>query len=167
MIKRNPSPMKKIYFLLFFAIATGFSTEKAKAQCTANFSYTASGNTATFTDLSTAGIGTVVTWGWNFGDGGFSGSQNPVHTYTACGVYNVSLTIGTTAFCSNTYNATVTVSGGITPSFTYNVDTTSGDVSFAPSPLGLNHGRWNIRQHSFCQSYLPGWRLYCLPDHFR
>jgi PKD repeat protein len=130
--------MKKIYFLLFLAFITSFATEKASAQCVANFSYTAAGNTATFTDMSTASIGSVVTWGWSFGDGNFSGSQNPVHTYSACGVYNVSLTIGTSAFCTNTYSTTVTVNGGITPSFTYNVDTTNGNVSFAASPLGLN-----------------------------
>jgi PKD repeat protein len=130
--------MKKLYFILLMVFAAAFSAENASAQCTANFSYTAAGNVATFTDLSTAGTGSVISWGWNFGDGGFSGSQNPVHTYASCGIYNVSLTIFTSTFCSNTYNGTVTVNGGITPSFTYTVDTTSGDVTFQASPLGLN-----------------------------
>ncbi|GAB7017112.1 hypothetical protein JCM10550A_24820 [Methanogenium cariaci] len=31
-------------------------------------------------------------WQWNFGDGGSSSQQNPVHTYTAPGVYTVQLT---------------------------------------------------------------------------
>ncbi|MGD0534090.1 MAG: PKD domain-containing protein [Methanoregula sp.] len=42
---------------------------------------TAGGNNLTiqFTDLSP---GTPLSWNWSFGDGTFSGLQNPVHTYT-------------------------------------------------------------------------------------
>lgn len=130
--------MKKTYLLLLFAIVSLTITNKAKAQCTAAFTYIVTADTVDFTDTSTAGFGSVVSWGWNFGDGGVSATQNPSYVYTACGIYNVSLTIFTSSFCSNTYNTTVTVSGGITPSFTYNVDTTSGNVAFQPQPLGLN-----------------------------
>jgi PKD repeat protein len=35
----------------------------------------------------------LVSWGWNFGDGGTSTLQNPSHTYTANGSYTVSLTV--------------------------------------------------------------------------
>lgn len=130
--------MKNIYTILFLAIFMAVSLKETRAQCTANFSYTTSGDTATFTDHSTAGFGTVITWLWNFGDGGFSGSQNPTHTFAACGIYTVSLTIGTTAFCINTYTTTVTVNGGIPASFTYNIDSTNGNVNFLAAPLALN-----------------------------
>jgi PKD repeat protein len=43
-----------------------------------------------FTDQSG---GSVTSWSWNFGDGGESTAQNPAHTYTAAGTYNVSLTV--------------------------------------------------------------------------
>ena len=43
-----------------------------------------------FTDQST---NSPTTWSWTFGDGGTSGAQNPGHTYTAAGVYTVSLTV--------------------------------------------------------------------------
>ncbi|NQS79056.1 MAG: PKD domain-containing protein [Methanoculleus bourgensis] len=43
-----------------------------------------------FTDLS-RGDG-ITSWSWDFGDGGTSNEQNPVHTYTAEGTYNVTLT---------------------------------------------------------------------------
>lgn len=33
------------------------------------------------------------TWAWDFGDGGVSTERNPTHTYTAKGVYDVSLTV--------------------------------------------------------------------------
>jgi hypothetical protein len=43
----------------------------------------------TFTDLSTC----ATSWQWNFGDGSGSALQNPVHTYSAPGLYTVSLTV--------------------------------------------------------------------------
>jgi PKD repeat protein len=83
----------------------------------ANFSGTPLTGTApvavTFTDLST---GTPTSWSWNFGDGGTSTAQNPSHTYTVAGTYNVSLT-ATNACGSNAAvkNGYVTVSGtGVT-----------------------------------------------------
>ncbi|MDQ1255554.1 MAG: hypothetical protein QG656_146 [Candidatus Hydrogenedentes bacterium] len=47
-----------------------------------------------FTDASTAPVGTVDRWFWNFGDGATVEEQNPVHVYTGPGVYSVSLTVG-------------------------------------------------------------------------
>ena len=49
--------------------------------------------TTQFTDLSVPGEGTIATWSWSFGDGDTSTEQNPAHTYTTPGVYNVSLTV--------------------------------------------------------------------------
>ncbi len=43
--------------------------------------------TVNFSDLSTGATG----WSWNFGDGGTSTLQNPSHTYTSLGNYNVTL----------------------------------------------------------------------------
>ncbi len=46
--------------------------------------------TVQFTDTST---GEVTNRSWDFGDGGGSTEQNPVHTYTAVGTYTVNLTV--------------------------------------------------------------------------
>ncbi len=54
--------------------------------------------TVQFTDLSPA----ASTWLWDFGDGNTSTLQNPVHTYTSFGSYNVRLTISITGGCSGT-----------------------------------------------------------------
>jgi len=43
-----------------------------------------------FTDYST---GSPSSWSWDFGDGGTSTSQNPVHTYSSTGVYDVTLNV--------------------------------------------------------------------------
>ena len=45
----------------------------------------------TFTDLSNPGSGEMLSWQWDFGDGFSSTEQNPNHTYTSGGNYNVSL----------------------------------------------------------------------------
>lgn len=51
--------------------------------------------TVQFLDLSQAGSKPITGWAWNFGDGGVSSQQNPVHVYTAGGSYGVSLTVTT------------------------------------------------------------------------
>jgi PKD repeat protein len=62
-----------------------------------------------FTDASTDPDGTVVAWGWDFGDGNVSSAQNPNHTYTAPGSYTVILTVqdntGLTHQTQDTVNA--------------------------------------------------------------
>jgi uncharacterized repeat protein (TIGR01451 family) len=51
------------------------------------------GESATFTDASSSNGMPIVAWLWDFGDGQTSVSQNPTHTYTAVGVYTVSLQV--------------------------------------------------------------------------
>ncbi len=61
---------------------------------TADFSPAATSGTApfavSFTDLSSPG---VLSWAWDFGDGATDSIANPVHTFTAPGVYTVSLLV--------------------------------------------------------------------------
>jgi len=55
--------------------------------------------TVTFTDNSTGG---AVSWEWNFGDGNTSTLQNPTHTYTTAGSYNVALNVTNAGGCRTT-----------------------------------------------------------------
>jgi PKD repeat protein len=59
---------------------------------TADFTYTVDGKTVTFTDAS-SDDGIITDWFWDFGDGDTSTEQNPVHTYSDYGEYNVRLTV--------------------------------------------------------------------------
>ena len=43
-------------------------------------------------------------WSWNFGDGGTASVRSPVHTYTAPGLYTVTLQTAMAGGCSRTYN---------------------------------------------------------------
>ncbi len=47
----------------------------------ADFSFTTSGLTASFTDASSDSDGSIVARSWNFGDGSTSSATNPSHTY--------------------------------------------------------------------------------------
>lgn len=56
-----------------------------------------------FTDMST---GTITDWSWSFGDGGTSTEQNPSHTYTQGGTYDVTLSITWSGGTTDTYTRT-------------------------------------------------------------
>lgn len=61
------------------------------AQPVAAFTYTDNGGgNISFQDMST---NSPTTWMWDFGDGNTSDQQNPSHTYTAGGTYNVCLIV--------------------------------------------------------------------------
>lgn len=63
----------------------------------ADFSYTPTivyvDTEVTFSDESTDEDGTIASWSWDFGDDSTSPEQNPTHTYTATGTYEVALTV--------------------------------------------------------------------------
>ena len=56
---------------------------------TSNVTWGAVPLTVNFTDQT---LGSPTSWSWTFGDGGTSTAQNPSHTYTTAGYYDVSLT---------------------------------------------------------------------------
>lgn len=57
----------------------------------ANFNFLTIGNNVDFTDQSS---NNPVNWFWDFGDGNTSTAQDPSHTYSAVGTYNVCLITG-------------------------------------------------------------------------
>jgi len=62
---------------------------------TAGFTYTANGLAATFTSTTTdaESAANALKYAWTFGDGATSTEQNPMHTYTAAGTYDVTLDV--------------------------------------------------------------------------
>jgi PKD repeat protein/Zn-dependent protease len=55
--------------------------------------------TINFVDLSS---GTPDSWNWSFGDGNYSTTQNPVHTYRQPGLYSVALTVANGTLSNST-----------------------------------------------------------------
>ena len=72
-------------------------TAPPNANIQSDFTYTCDG-VVNFTDLST---NAPFAWAWDFGDGNTSVAQNPTHTYTSDGSYDVQL-IATNQFGSDT-----------------------------------------------------------------
>ena len=61
-----------------------------------------------FTDASTAPDSSIASWSWDFGDGTQSTEQNPTHTFTEPGVYEVSLIVANTLGLTDEQTTTVT-----------------------------------------------------------
>ena len=85
-------------------------TSTANTPPVANFTFTTSGLTASFTDTSTDSNGTIASRAWNFGDGTTSTAANPSKTYAAAGTYTVQLTVTDNGGATNSTSKSVTVS---------------------------------------------------------
>jgi len=59
----------------------------------ANFSSNVSEGYAPLSVQFTGLSQNVIAWNWNFGDGGTSTDQSPMHTFSAAGIYTVNLTV--------------------------------------------------------------------------
>jgi gliding motility-associated-like protein len=71
---------------------------------TANFNYsspTCETKGVNFTDASVANAGVVAKWNWNFGDGGLSVLQNPMHTFSPPNTYVITLNVETNKGCKS------------------------------------------------------------------
>jgi PKD repeat protein len=58
-----------------------------------------------FTNLSS----NAVSYAWDFGDGNTSTDENPIHTYSEVGDYEVSLTVTSADNCTSTFTQTVNI----------------------------------------------------------
>jgi len=97
------------------------------------------GNVSSFLDLSTVVTGNVEGWVWDFGDlTTLSNLQNPVHTYSDTGVFNVTLISITDSVCRDTITQMVTVHPSPVAGFTNDtvcaqLSMTFADTSTIPS----------------------------------
>jgi len=117
---------------------------------TANFTYSASGLTVSFTDTSMDSGGTIGSHAWTFGDGGTSSATNPTHTYAAGGTYSVTETVtdsGNGSTSSKTSAVTVSASGGTpTANFTYTISRLTVNFTDTSTDSGGSIGMhsWNF-----------------------
>ena len=89
--------------------------------------------TVYFSDSSTAENCTINTWEWSFGDSTpNSTQQDPAHTYTTSGLYNVGLTITNTSFTiTNSTTKTAYINATVNldaPNADFTVTETCGDI---------------------------------------
>ncbi len=90
--------------------------------------------TIDFRDLtSDTAYNPISAWNWSFGDGNFSSLQNPTHSFTQAGSYQVTLSIETENGCDGTLTMPITVQ---LPSFAGQNDTiiSCGGIAVALNP---------------------------------
>ncbi len=97
--------------------------------------------TVAFTDTSTPGLCGIKSWNWDFGDGGMSVAQNPMHVYAEPDTYTVTLQVRG-SLSSDTVTGTVTVTG---PSEVFKLrlglgtvspEYVHGSIAASPDPSG-------------------------------
>ncbi|MCR9173702.1 MAG: PKD domain-containing protein [bacterium] len=88
--------------------AMGLHISPACSPVTADLNFSANFLAVDFTDASTSQGDPATSWSWTFGDGNTSTMQNPNHTYTAPGQYEVCLTV-TNSCSSDTFCDSVVV----------------------------------------------------------
>lgn len=99
---------------------------------TSDFSFSANELEVTFTDASSDSDGSIASWSWDFGDGNSSTAQNPVHTYSAGGTYDVTLTVTDNegATDDSTQSVTVSEAGNNPPIADFGYTANDLEVSF-------------------------------------
>ena len=96
----------------------------------------------------------VVSYNWNFGDGGHSTDSSPAYTYTKQGYYDVSLIVSTASGCTDTFLVKKAVSAGdsVVPNFTVDKTTACASDSFhftATTPSKVNSLQWNFGERAY------------------
>jgi len=84
-----------------------------------SWSTTCLNDPTTFTDLSVPNASGILTWSWNFGDGGTSTDANPIHTFFSAGIHQVTLTVTNTNGCVNSTTIDVTIFPLPVPEFSF------------------------------------------------
>ena len=98
---------------ILFILSCFISLQASAQTCQAKFNYSIdTARTVTFTDLSIDSFGVINSWNWDFGDSSEDTVQNPVHTYTSDGAYEVSLLISDSASCTDSITLMLYVCGG-------------------------------------------------------
>ncbi len=110
----------------------------------AGFSTTANGPSVQFTNSST---GNDITHAWDFGDGQTSQEYNPLHVYSAPGIYNVGLTVNNA--CGTSTISNLIIIPDYIPAAAFNANITSGCAPLTVTYTDMSVGQVNNWQWSF------------------
>ncbi len=117
------------------------------------------------------GSSSSTAWLWSFGDGATSTATSPVHTYTAAGTYNVSLTAFDGFGCSNTNTKTGYMTINPLPKASFYMDDTFVicpplSVNFFNTSTGSTAFQWDFGDGTFSNLANPG-EIYSLAGRYK
>jgi len=132
----------------------------------ANFSFSSTdcaSQAVQFTDhTQTNGGGNINTWSWNFGDtpsgaNNTSTIQNPTHSFTTAGSYQIVLTTTNVSGCSSTYIDTVNINEKPTANFTATSACQGSGTVFtdASTPTNIVSWSWNFGDGQTSTAFNP------------
>ena len=113
---------------------------------TADFTYSVSDLSVDFTDQSSDSDGSVVSWSWDFGDGGTSDLQSPSYTYISDGTYTVTLMIADDGGETDSISKDITVSSG------------SGGVNKYALVIGISDYDGSQNDLTYCDDDANDWK---------
>ncbi|MBU0489614.1 MAG: PKD domain-containing protein [Bacteroidetes bacterium] len=120
-----------------------------------------------FYDMS---AGDIQSWIWNFGDGDSASVQDPVHTFTQPGMYNVCLTVRNNFGIPNTTCKPVQIGDGTGlcfANFFYNVDSITRTASFVDESFGdIDVFDWNFGDSTTHSSDANPTHTYATPGYY-
>ncbi len=121
------------------AATSGSDVITPEADFIANVTFAKAPLVVQFTDQS---LGyPISSWAWDFGDGANSTEQNPVHTYTSYGMYNVSLTVtnaaGEDTITKNDFIQVIPMVGGDTGYYLIHCNVEGAEVYFDQDSKGV------------------------------
>lgn len=97
-----------VFLILILFLGTAAAKPHTSKNITADF--TAATDNSPVVQFNDASTGNINSWLWDFGDGTSSTAQNPSHTYTAAGTYQVTLTVAQNKWWFDTTTKDVSVS---------------------------------------------------------
>ena len=132
----------------------------------ANFTATSAclGTGTVFTDASVPNSGIVVGWHWDFGDGQYSNSSNPVHSYSFAGNFNVNLTITTSTGCIKDTTKLVQIFAKPIAAYLFTPSACSSDSVYFTDASVSPHGFVNKWVWDFGDGSVPVTRLITDPS---
>lgn len=124
--------------------------------CKAYFYYTSTGNGGLyFVNYSS---GSALVSQWSFGDGSYSFTSNPTHTYNQSGYYQVCLSIVDSLHnCSDVYcdSVYVMLQPSCKAAFSFHLDSLGTGVQFLDMSAGALSYQWNFGDGTFSNQQHP------------
>ena len=102
---------------------------------------------------------TVISYNWNFGDGGTANVKNPKYTFEKAGTYNVSLSVTTKGGCTETYLLFEAIKVGTKPIPEFTAEPqegcADGGIQFRNLSKDAKEYRWEFSDGSISEEIHP------------